>query len=285
MFLTGCGSQAPAGQPAPLQTPAVVAKKAPATVKHVYGWKRASKPSVHPKYSIHPDLLSTPLPPTLDLRSGCPPVYDQGQLGSCTANAEAGLHQYHQIRQGLLPSFVPSRLMLYYGERAMEGTVSTDSGANGDDGIEFLHRTGICPETTWPYNIAEFAVKPPAIAYQQATAHKISGPVTVNGSLVELKTYLVTTQIPIVFGFTAYPELESAQVATSGILPMPTRGEQPIGGHEVMIVGYDDSKQAFLCRNSWGTSWGLSGYFWMPYSYITNSALSGDYRSFAKVAA
>jgi C1A family cysteine protease len=80
-----------------------------------------------------------------------------------------------------------------------------------------------------------------------------------------------------VFGFTVYDSFESPAVAKSGHAPMPTPGEATIGGHAVMGVGYDDSKQWFIVRNSWGPTWGMKGYFTLPYAYLTDTSLADDF--------
>jgi C1A family cysteine protease len=247
-----------------------------------YGWHPSTKPSPHPRYAMPAFHAAGQLPSSVDLAPECPAVYDQGDLGSCTANALAGLFQFLLIKLGL-PSFVPSRLMIYWGERAIEGTKDQDSGANGDDGVTFLQTKGVCPESTWPYDTTKFTEMPPTIAWAEAYSHKLAEPVTIDNTIInEIKSCLATGY-PIAFGFTAYSELESEKVATTGQLPMPTHGEQPIGGHEVLLVGYDDATQNFKVRNSWGPGWGLSGYFLMPYAYATNSKLASDFRS-AKLA-
>ena len=103
------------------------------TPKH-YGWL----PDI-PDHRDHlyaaPVVMLQALPPSVDLRSHCPPVYDQGQLGSCTANAIAAAMQFDRMKQKQKPEFIPSRLFIYYNERVMEGTVDSDSGAMIRDGI------------------------------------------------------------------------------------------------------------------------------------------------------
>lgn len=243
-----------------------------------YGWHPSTRPSLHPRYAMPAYHAAGHLPASVDLTPECPPVYDQGQLGSCTANALGALFQFLLMKLGR-PSFVPSRLMIYWGERAIEGTKDQDAGANGDDGVTFLQTKGVCPESTWPYDPSKFTEIPPPIAWAQATQHKIGEPMTIdNTNLDEIRSCLASGY-PIAFGFVAYPELESEKVATTGLLPMPTKGESPIGGHEVLMVGYDDATQLFKIRNSWGPGWGLNGYFHMPYAYATDTKLASDFRS------
>ncbi len=243
-----------------------------------YGWHPSRLVSPHPRYAIPAHHAAGHLPASVDLMPECPSVYDQGSLGSCTGNALAALFQFLLMKEGQ-PSFVPSRLMIYWGERAMEGTKGQDAGANGDDGITFLATKGACPETTWPYDPYKFAQMPSPRAWAEAYHHRLAGPMTIdNSDPIAIKSCLAIG-LPIAFGFTAYPDLEGEKTATTGHLPLPTAEELPIGGHEVLMVGYDDATGLFKCRNSWGPGWGLRGYFTMPYAYATNTNLAGDFRS------
>jgi C1A family cysteine protease len=221
-----------------------------------------------------PAPFQTNLPPSVDLSSACPPVYDQGQLGSCTANAIAGAIEFDQMK-AKLPEFTPSRLFIYYNERDMEGTVNSDAGAQIRDGIKSVATLGAPPETDWPYNIAAFAQKPPDKAFSDAKQHLV---VLYQRLVQEANTLkgCLASGFPFVFGFTCYESFESQTVATTGILPMPKSGEKVVGGHAVVCVGYDDTAQQFLIRNSWGNAWGLKGYFKMPYAYLTNQRLASD---------
>ncbi len=101
-----------------------------------------------------PIAMLKKLPSVVDLRSKFPPAYDQGELGSCTANAIAGAIQFGRRKHKQKPDFIPSRLFIYYNERAMEGTVSVDSGAQIRDGIKSVVKQGACSEKTWPYQIS-----------------------------------------------------------------------------------------------------------------------------------
>ena len=82
---------------------------------------------------------------------------------------------------------------------------------------------------------------------------------------------------PFVFGFTVLSSFETQEVADTGVMPMPADGDKQLGGHAVCCVGYDDDKQCFVVRNSWGSSWGDGGYFYMPYKYMTDSGLASDF--------
>ena len=138
----------------------------------------------------------------------CPPVYDQGQLGSCTGNAIAGAIQFDREKQSLKPDFVPSRLFIYYNERVIEGTVSQDSGAQIRDGIKSVAQQGVPAESDWPYDITKFAQKPPSKAYSDAALDKAVSYKRVVQTLAQLKSCLASGY-PFVFGFTVYESFES----------------------------------------------------------------------------
>jgi C1A family cysteine protease len=239
-----------------------------------YGWIPDLPDRRDHLYAV-PSTILLKLPPMVDLRPQCPPVYDQGQLGSCTANAIAAAIEFERMKQGL-QDFIPSRLFIYYDERAMEGTIASDSGAQIRDGIKSVAKQGACPESEWPYDISKFAVQPASQCYQDALKDRAVQYSRVARNLDQMKGCLASGY-PFVLGFTVYPSFESPEVAQSGIAPMPQPGEAPIGGHAVLAAGYDDGQQRFIVRNSWGTGWGMAGYFTLPYGYLTDRGLSSDF--------
>jgi len=239
-----------------------------------YGWTPDLPDQRDHLYAAPPPMLGQ-LPPSADLTSACPPVYDQGQLGSCTANAIGAAIEFDRLKQKL-PDFAPSRLFIYYNERAMEGTVNSDSGAQIRDGIKSVAQQGVCPEAEWPYDTSKFMQKPPAKAYKDALKDRAVSYQRVLQDLTQLRGCLASGY-PFVFGFTVYTSFESAQVAKTGHAPLPATKEQQVGGHAVMAVGYDDSKQWLMVRNSWGPGWGMKGYFTLPYAYVTQPNLAADF--------
>jgi C1A family cysteine protease len=241
--------------------------------KH-YGWIR-DIPDQRDHLYAAPVVALAALPPSVDLRAACPPVYDQGQLGSCTANGIAAALQFDRMKQKLTPDFIPARLFIYYNERVIEHTVASDSGAQIRDGIKSVGQQGDCPETEWPYNIANFAQKPPTNCYSDALKYKAVQYQRVLQNVNQMKGCLASGY-PFVFGFTVYDSFESQQVAQTGAVPMPAPAEQVLGGHCVVAVGYDDAQQRFIVRNSWGTGWGMQGYCTMPYAYLTDPNLASD---------
>lgn len=236
-----------------------------------YGWT----PQLPDHRDFECNLSVSALPVLVDLRSKMPVVYTQGNLGSCTANGIGAAIQYEMIKQNI-PSFIPSRLFIYYNERVIENTVKTDSGAQIRNGIKTVNKQGVCPETEWPYNIKKFKTKPSAKCYTDALKDKATVYAVVKQDLNSMKSCLASGY-PIIGGFSVYDSFESDQVSKTGIVPIPNKSESLLGGHCVLIVGYDDSKNWFIVRNSWGDSWGDKGYCYMPYEYWINPSLASDF--------
>ena len=232
-------------------------------------------PDQRDHFYVAPAPIVAALPASVDLRAGCPPVYDQGQLGSCTGNAIAGAIEFERIRQGL-PNFVPSRLFIYYNERVIEGTVGSDAGAMIRDGIKSVATAGACSEDLWPYDIAKFMVQPGPVCYQAGKLDLAVRYERVIRQLDQFKSCLAAG-FAFVFGFSVYDSFESQAVAQTGQAPMPAPSEKMLDGHAVMAVGYDDATGRMLVRNSWGAGWGMSGYFTLPYGYFTDPNLSDDF--------
>ena len=217
-------------------------------------------------------VKATP-PVTADLRPWCSPIEDQGQLGSCTANAGMGLIEYFEKRA--YGKYIDgSRLFLYKATRDLDG-VTGDTGAYLRDVMKALVLFGIPPESYWPYNIAKFDVEPTAFLYSLAQNYKAVKYFRLDPAGTPLPTVLsnIKTQVaaglPSMFGFTVYSSISNAAE-----IPFPTKSETVLGGHAICCVGYDDNKVigtqkgALLIRNSWGTTWGAQGYGWLPYAYV-----------------
>src|SRR5215469_220334 len=228
-----------------------------------YGWVPDLPDARDHLYAASSAVLAR-LPASVDLRSHCPPVYDQGDLGSCTGNAIAGAIQFDRMKQNARDNdLVPSRLFIYYNERVIEGTVNTDSGAQIRDGIKSVAQQGACFEGAasdqWPYVIAKFDQKPPMPCFETALHDRATSYSRVVRNMNQFKGCLAAGY-PFVLGFTVYESFESPEVARTGNVPMPViSSEQVLGGHAVLAVGYNDSDQRFIMRNSWGTGWGQAG--------------------------
>lgn len=244
-----------------------------------YGWR--------PQLPDHRDFqLSAPLdvafPDQLDIRyPWMPAVWDQGQAGSCTAHSMGANGIYTLTKAGVTP-FMPSRLALYYKERVLEHTTKYDAGASIRDSAKVLADYGMPPENLWPYDLAKLTKAPPAKLAKTAGLHRALKYEAVPQTLNAMKACLVAGR-PISVGFSVYESFESSQVARTGIVPMPARNERQLGGHAVLVCGYT-ADQRFLVRNSWGASWGQNGYFTIPFAYLLNPSLAGDFWALDVVA-
>lgn len=219
-------------------------------------------------------LVMRKLPTKIDLRTKCPVVYDQGALGSCTANALGGAFQFGQKKQ-VIPNFVPSRLFIYYNERVLINTILSDSGAFIRDGIKTMNSEGVCNEKDWPYIIPQFTTKPPTALYKKAETNQVISYMRLNNANLNQLQSCLAEGFPFVFGFTVFESFQS--IGKNGIMTMPKPNEKRLGGHAVMAVGYDDAMKAFVIRNSWSKAWGDQGYFYMPYAYITDMNRADDF--------
>jgi C1A family cysteine protease len=246
-----------------------------------YQWKPDTKKD-YPRFN-HLALSGYPLlPDVMDMRPHLSAVEDQGDLGSCTGNALVGAMEYLENKslgfENDHPNFVNlSRLFVYFNERMMEGTINKDDGALICDGVMTLSQYGVCSELIWPYTISQYKLKPPDPAYTEALTRRITVFSKVDQTNEALRRTLAAGN-PIVVGITLYDSFESDAVAADGKVPMPnTRTEKCLGGHAVLICGYDHINQVYIVRNSWGPDWGDKGYFYLPYDYVESADFASDF--------
>ena len=219
---------------------------------------------------------ATPLPASIDLRAAGPAVYNQGSLGSCTANAACYAYHFAEMKQNNADKIAPSRMFLWYNTRLMYG----DGREMRNKGVSIRNtmkasatQGGMCPEAHWPYITSAFATKPSEECYAEGQRYKTIEYVSVPRTPEAIKT-VIASEAPVVFGFTVYSSFK--KIKSDGKMPVPNKATETVsGGHAVAIVGYDDAIQfpdapagGFIVRNSWGTRFGDSGYFYMPYSYM-----------------
>jgi C1A family cysteine protease len=242
-------------------------------------------------------LKAKSLPSSIDLREWCSPVEDQGQIGSCTANAGVGVIEYYE-RKSFKRHLDASRLFLYKVTRNLM-KMKGDTGAYLRTTMGAMVLFGVPPETYWPYSDDgdKFDKEPPAFCYAfaqnyQALKYFRHDPpgLKAEETLKKVKTYLASGH-PAMFGFTVYNSIE--QTDTTGRIPFPSPKENIEGGHAVVAVGYDDkmviqnkygkikTTGALLIRNSWGKGWGEKGYGWLPYEYVSKG-LAEDFWSVTK---
>jgi len=237
------------------------------------GWKRDVPDERDYKFSLPEGIRAMALPEKVDLSPLMPEVWDQGELGSCTANAIGAIMAYNNTK-AKKRKYTPSRLFIYYNEREAEGTINEDSGAMLRTGLKTVNGLGVCLESMCPYKIAKFKNKPTGTAYKNGLLHKAVRYERLNQDLDTLKGCLASGE-PFVFGFIVYSSFDNTGV--NGIMPMPQPGEKEEGGHAICAVGYDDTDRTFLIRNSWGTEWGLKGHFKMPYDFVTDKNYCWDF--------
>lgn len=252
--------------------------------RHGYGWKPALPDQRNLRLRFGRLQLGTAAA-QVDLRSSgyLPDVWDQGQLGSCVSHGVGAAYSFDVAKQGGARNYDPSRLFIYYNGRVSEGTVGQDSGLTITDGAKALAASGAPPSSDWPYDISKYTIKPPKQAYTDGQTTRAVKYAQVGQTVAEMQACL-TAGYPIIIGFTVYSSFESDQVAATGVVPMPSQGEQVLGGHCVLVVGYGVNVDGapvndgrWLCRNSWGTSWGKFGHFTFPQAYLTSGSLSSDF--------
>jgi C1A family cysteine protease len=239
-------------------------------------------------------IVPTVLPPSIDLRSKCPPVCDQGPLGTCTAFATGSALWYDMLKQGLPNASELSELFIYYISGVLEGDPTIDSGRTPSDVISALASEGAPPESDWPYDTTQFAVKPPPQAYIDGQKNLLKSYQTVYNEVIpSLMKISLAEGNPFCIAIVVYESFESANATNTGDIPMPagynSKGnganditESVLGGHYILVCGFDDNgtiaphPNMAICRNSWGPDWGDEGYFYLPYEYLTDENLASE---------
>ena len=228
------------------------------------------------------------LPAKVDLTTAFPPVYNQGPIGSCVANAVAGAVQYARLQQNKDEDFVPSRMFLYYYARLATHTEALDTGSRISNAMAVARDRGVCKEATWVYDnvkansqthvfpsVAQGGKEPSATAQTEGLDYRLTDFKQVSKTENNVRTVLASG-FPVVFGFTVYSNMFGADRRPVRVLNKPVASDTLVGGHAVCIVGYDDARRMFRIRNSWGKSVHDNGYFDMSYEYVLGS-LSRDF--------
>jgi hypothetical protein len=201
-------------------------------------------------------------------------ILNQGTLGDCVCNAFSYAISFQTNNSNNL-----SRLLMYAICRILDGVpLSEDSGTTISSACTALKNYGTCNEILYPYNVSNFINFPPLSTYQNSKLFRTFTYTYVEQNLTSIKTCLQTYNIPIVFGLILYSSFMTTTVTTTGVVPLPNVNKEKLqGGHCMVLVGYNDTTQTFLCANSWGTSWGMKGYCSIPYTYLLNTKLAGDF--------
>lgn len=259
-----------------------------------FGWKPSVPDQNKKRYAQHKEMaVRLSFPSSVSLKAMMSPVEDQGQLGTCEAHATAAELEFLELMelkatsggQEVFPDrkFDPiSRLYLYYNSCAIDGDAGQDNGTTRSSMMKAIAKWGICRESLWPYNPMMVSNPPDASCYKEGADHVVVADYALDNTVIDQLKQCLVQGYPFIIGIAVYESFMNEDVAKTGMVPMPAPSENMLGGHAMCCVGYDDSKSAFLVRNSWGSSWGLSGYCWIPYSYLTNPYLGSDFGTIRK---
>lgn len=206
-------------------------------------------------------------------------ILDQGNIGSCVANAFALNISYITKNNN---NYKLSILLLYALCRIIDySRISEDAGTTVRTAGNAIIKYGICAESVYPYtpvNVANYRLLPPLAAFKNSDKFKSFSYTFIKQGinyLDSIKGVLNNYRVPIIFGFMVYPSFMN--VTKNGLVSMPDLKKEKIqGGHCMNIIGYIDESKFFICANSWGTEWGDNGFCYMPYEYILNPRLAGD---------
>lgn len=247
-----------------------------------------------------PDVLS------VDLRQQMPAVYDDDGLGCSTVSALAALLEFHELQTRPHTSYEPSRLYWYYLVRDNKGVAHADTGASFREALKVLNDEGVCDEVDWPFDAANCTHAPYWSCYEATPRSRPAVYRRVPQTLDALKHCLTNDQ-PVAFGLSVYDSFEAILTrrtgrihlpgcaadlveppvvvegeateaeATDGAITHETEADDHLGGHALVLVGYDDADQMFVVRNSQGAAWGANGYGYIPYAYVLNPMLARDF--------
>jgi len=209
-----------------------------------------------------------------DMRPLMPPVYNQGDTGSCVWQSTSAAMEFLRRRDGL-PDFIPSRLWGYYQTRVAEHCVASDSGCTVADAMVVANKMGVPPEDLWPFDPSKVLIAPPddlLLAAQSDMA--LAYQVVANRITAILSCFKQGS--PVIIGCTVFAGIQSEEAAKTGYIPMPKPDEAPDGGHAMLLVGYQSGPRRFIVRNSWSDAWGDKGYGYLDAEYVTNASLTDE---------
>jgi C1A family cysteine protease len=234
-----------------------------------FGWIPDEKDDRDYQYVRSAKLSTKELPAEGSVISLFPQVYQQGNLGSCVGQATKALMAASYTKQIQIDPNL-SALMIYYTAREIENSINEDVGCSPRDALKGVAKIGVCTEMLWPYIISRFADRPSFEAYEDALNHQILSYYSINPALSLLRG-CIADGYPFSVGVRVFENFPME----IGEIPMP-KGQE-IGGHDIVIVGYNDNTRKFIVRNSWGVEWGISGYGAIPYDYLTDYSLASDF--------
>lgn len=209
-----------------------------------------------------------------------PELSEQGDIDSCVPNCISTIYYYNTFKQGNHINFRISRLFLYYNVRKIYNELSDDAGSRIIDCIKILKKTGVPPEIVHPYHEKLMYKQPSELSVRLAKYCRLLGFKELNKN--ELKNKLLMDN-PIICGIKVYENFNNENTIKTGQVIMPSDDEEILGGHSIIIVGFDDEKKNYIFLNSWGKSWGDNGVGYIPYDYITNGNLADEFFILTKI--
>jgi C1A family cysteine protease len=209
-----------------------------------------------------PDLSDKAIPASLDWRNAngnfVTGIRDQKKCGSCWAFALTGALESYVIRTRNTPG-----TDLDLSEQVMLSCSGVGSCNGGTLDGSYLQSTGLPPETFYPYTAANGTCSSAGAGWQKA-AYKIDGWGSVSHNLSSIKSALATYG-PLPIAMMVYEDFMNYK---SGVYSYTTG--KKLGGHGVVVVGYNDAGQYFIVKNSWGPGWGDNGFFKIAYSEVNS---------------
>jgi C1A family cysteine protease len=251
-------------------------------VKRHFGTGRDSASTLDWKYRP-PASITRRLPAAVDLRRHGPAVYDQLHLNSCSANALAAALRFDEIKQARAVRQAPSRLFIYYNERARAHLIDQNAPVSLRDGYRTIAKLGSCSEKMWPYQVRRFRRHPTPTCYRAARRHVAIEYFRIRRAIAQLRACLAAG-FPFVHALAVHRSLLGREVRRTGVVPVPTRRDALAAGHAVLTVGYRHATRPFIFRNSWGRGWGDHGYGYLPYEFVVSAELTWDFWTVRRVS-
>jgi C1A family cysteine protease len=240
------------------------------------GWVRDIRDRRDYRFSAPPSTAA--LPAQIDLRPDSPPILDQGPTNSCVGHAVSSLIHFMRRKVNAQPDFQPSPLFIYWLARHVprRGWELEDDGAMPRDAIQSCISNGVVEEREWPFDLDAVNTRPPqellAIGKQFRVAEGKYVRMLANDNLYHLK-YSLAQGLPFLIGIDVYTSF--FDTGSNGLVPEPSGAWE--GGHLMWCNGYNDGIQRFQCPNSWSEQAGNNGIFYLPYDYVAEPSLSGDF--------
>ncbi|MFX0198844.1 MAG: C1 family peptidase [Candidatus Hodarchaeota archaeon] len=229
-------------------------------------------PETYQRYlQIWPEEAVEALPASYDARDDgiVTPAKNQGSCGSCWAFASVGAFESHLLKQfGFGPTDLSEQQQVSCN-LSMVGCCGGSSSAP-----RYWESAGPIYEACFPY--AESGTSCPTqrtVACSAASgctqlSFRVTNWHTVSPTEAQFKTSLYNDG-PSYWRFTVYSDFNTYwNSGNPGDVYVSQSGYSQLGGHAVLLIGWDDAKGAYLCKNSWGAAAGPNGdgTFWIAYS-------------------